>query len=153
MGRRPPGQQPLRRALEAIGIRLDAATSTEEALDHLHQNPVDVIISDMGRADDPHAGYTLLDKMWSDVGIDAAAFQPNYFFEDVSAERIEDASAVAKRYGMGVEVEFDERMLTDDVFRDRYITYLNGGVGLRLHEERVPCLLPGQRCGSSGGEQ
>ncbi|NYH92491.1 DUF4855 domain-containing protein [Actinopolymorpha rutila] len=66
--------------------------------------------------------------MWSDVGIDAAAFQPNYFFEDMSAERIEDASAIAKRYGMGVEVEFDERMLTDDVFRDRYITYLNGGV-------------------------
>ncbi|MGW0229200.1 DUF4855 domain-containing protein [Actinopolymorpha singaporensis] len=66
--------------------------------------------------------------MWSDVGIDAAAFQPNYFFEEMDPLRIDDASGIARRYGMGVEVEFDERMLTDDVFRNRYITYLNGGV-------------------------
>ncbi|WP_020578740.1 DUF4855 domain-containing protein [Actinopolymorpha alba] len=66
--------------------------------------------------------------LWSVVGIDAAAFQPNYFFEEMSAERIDDASSIAKRYGMGVELEFDERMLTDDVFRNRYIRYLNGGV-------------------------
>ncbi|GAA2756167.1 response regulator [Actinopolymorpha rutila] len=62
---RPDNNRYERQALEALGIRVDAATSTEEALDHLHQNPVDVVISDMGRSDDPHAGYTLLDKMRS----------------------------------------------------------------------------------------
>ncbi|MFY0758905.1 DUF4855 domain-containing protein [Metabacillus dongyingensis] len=66
--------------------------------------------------------------MWKDVGIDAAAFQPNYFFEEMSRTRIEDAANLAKQYGMGVEMEFDDRMLTDDVFRQRFIDYLNGGV-------------------------
>ncbi|WP_229106577.1 DUF4855 domain-containing protein [Paenibacillus sp. 1001270B_150601_E10] len=67
--------------------------------------------------------------MWEDVGIDAAAFQPNYFFEEMNVDRMEDASKTAKRYGMGVEVEFDSRLLTEpNVFRQRYIDYLDGGV-------------------------
>jgi hypothetical protein len=65
--------------------------------------------------------------MASEVGIDAAAFQPNYFFETMSAERLEDAAAIAQQYGMGVEVEFDERMLTDDVFRERFVECLDAG--------------------------
>ncbi|SMG42592.1 DUF4855 domain-containing protein [Paenibacillus aquistagni] len=67
--------------------------------------------------------------MWQDVGIDAAAFQPNYFFEEMSGDRIEDAAKTAKRYNMGVEIEFDSRLLTEpDIFRQRYIEYLDGGV-------------------------
>ncbi|HEY6739258.1 MAG TPA: DUF4855 domain-containing protein, partial [Actinopolymorphaceae bacterium] len=66
--------------------------------------------------------------IWSEVGIDAAAFQPNYFFESMDPTRIEDAADTAKRFGMGVEIEFDERMITDQEFRQRYIRYLNGGV-------------------------
>ncbi|MGB5972000.1 MAG: response regulator, partial [Nodosilinea sp.] len=52
-----------RRALEALGISLVAATSTDEALKHLSRKRFDVIISDMGRPPDPRAGYTLLDKL------------------------------------------------------------------------------------------
>lgn len=66
--------------------------------------------------------------MASEVGIDVAAFQPNYFFETMSGERLEDAANIARQYGMGVEVEFDERMLADDVFRGRFVEYLNAGV-------------------------
>lgn len=66
--------------------------------------------------------------LWQEVGIDAPAFQPNYFFEDMDAARIEDAAGIAKQYGMGIEVEFDERMLTDEVFRERFLAYLSGGV-------------------------
>ncbi|MFD0698057.1 DUF4855 domain-containing protein [Paenibacillus sp. GCM10027628] len=66
--------------------------------------------------------------MWKDVGFDAAAFQPNYFFEPLNVDRIEDAANIAKSYGMGVEMEFDDRMLTDKVFRDRFYDYLKGGV-------------------------
>lgn len=66
--------------------------------------------------------------MWKEVGIDAAAYQPNYFFEELSIDRLEDASNIAKQYGMGLELEFDDRMLTDGIFRERYIDYLNSGV-------------------------
>ncbi|WP_179013041.1 DUF4855 domain-containing protein [Paenibacillus sp. 79R4] len=66
--------------------------------------------------------------MWKDVGFDAVAFQPNYFFEPMDYDRLEDAANIAKRYGMTNEFEFDDRMLTDGVFRERYIDYLNSGV-------------------------
>ncbi|NRF96059.1 DUF4855 domain-containing protein [Paenibacillus frigoriresistens] len=66
--------------------------------------------------------------MWQDVGFDAAAFQPNYYFEQLNVDRMEDASTIAKSYGMGMEMEFDDRMLTDKVFRDRFYDYLKGGV-------------------------
>lgn len=73
--------------------------------------------------------------MWKEVGFDAAAFQPNYFFEEMDYSRLEDAANTAKRYGMSNELEFDDRMLTDNVFRERYIDYLNSGVetGLMLN--------------------
>lgn len=66
--------------------------------------------------------------MWKDVGMDAASYQPNYFFGGMDADRLEDAANNAKRYGMGNEVEFDDGMLTDAVLRERFIDYLNSGV-------------------------
>lgn len=66
--------------------------------------------------------------MWKEVGFDAVALQPNYFFGEMDSDRLEDASNLAKQYGMSNELEFDDRMLTDDVFRNRYIDYLNSGV-------------------------
>lgn len=70
--------------------------------------------------------------MWKEVGFDAVAFQPNYFFEEMDYDRLEDAANTAKRYGMSLELEFDDRMLTDGVFRERYIDYLNSGVDTGL---------------------
>ncbi|WP_260871335.1 DUF4855 domain-containing protein [Paenibacillus sp. Y412MC10] len=66
--------------------------------------------------------------MWKEVGFDAVALQPNYFFGGTDSDRLEDASNLAKQYGMSNELEFDDRMLTDDVFRNRYVEYLNSGV-------------------------
>ncbi|MCV4231244.1 DUF4855 domain-containing protein [Virgibacillus sp. LDC1] len=66
--------------------------------------------------------------MWKEVGFDAVALQPNYFFGEMDSDRLEDAANLAKQYGMSIELEFDDRMLTDGVFRDRYIEYLNSGV-------------------------
>ncbi|WP_246059557.1 DUF4855 domain-containing protein [Paenibacillus lautus] len=66
--------------------------------------------------------------MWKEVGFDAVALQPNYFFGEMDSDRLEDAANLAKQYGMSIELEFDDRMLTDSVFRDRYIEYLNSGV-------------------------
>lgn len=66
--------------------------------------------------------------MWKDVGFDVVALQPNYFFGAMDSDRLEDTANLAKQYGMSIEVEFDDRMLTDGVFRERYIEYLNSGV-------------------------
>ncbi len=66
--------------------------------------------------------------MWKDVGMDAAAYQPNYFFGGMDADRLDDATNNAKRYGMGNEIEFDDGMLTDPELRKRYIEYLDSGV-------------------------
>jgi CheY-like chemotaxis protein len=49
-----------RRAMEAYNIRVELARSTGEALAKLRNARFDAIISDMGRPQDPRAGYTLL---------------------------------------------------------------------------------------------
>ncbi|MGN7382608.1 DUF4855 domain-containing protein [Paenibacillus sp. SAFN-117] len=75
----------------------------------------------------PHS-YAYKMFMWKDVGFDAAALQPNYFFGGMDSDRLDDATNTAKRYGMGNEVEFDDGMLTDPVLRERFIEYLDSGV-------------------------
>ncbi|WP_231515152.1 DUF4855 domain-containing protein [Paenibacillus sp. UNC217MF] len=74
----------------------------------------------------PHS-LTYKSFIWKDAGFDAATYQPNYFFEDLSIDRLVDGIQTAKRYGMGVEVEFDNRMLTDNMFRNRFNDYMNAG--------------------------
>jgi CheY-like chemotaxis protein len=60
---RPNNNLHERGALEALGISIVLATSTDEALRKLKGQAFDAIISDMGRPPDPQAGYTLLDKL------------------------------------------------------------------------------------------
>ena len=59
----PENQAYERQALEALGIRVVMAPSTESALRLLKGQKVDVIISDMSRPPDERAGYTLLDTL------------------------------------------------------------------------------------------
>lgn len=66
---------------------------------------------------------------WEKLGFDAVAYQPNHFFDEPGDKsRVEDAAGLAKQYGVGVEMELDERMNSFPAFRDKYINYLNGGV-------------------------
>ena len=62
---RPDNNRFERQALEALGIRIDLSTSTEDALQKTRQRSYDLIISDMGRPPDARAGYTLLDRLRS----------------------------------------------------------------------------------------
>jgi hypothetical protein len=60
---------------------------------------------------------------WKELGFDVPYYQPNYFFnEDIPVSRIKEACLRAKRHGMNLEVEFDERALTG-----------RGNWGYRLH--------------------
>ena len=49
--------------MEALGIKMVLAKSTDEALDKMASQKFDAIISDMGRPPDARAGYTKLDKI------------------------------------------------------------------------------------------
>lgn len=60
---RPSNNRYERQALEALGIRVEIARSTDDALERVRQQHFDLIISDMGRPPDPRAGYTLLEKL------------------------------------------------------------------------------------------
>jgi CheY-like chemotaxis protein len=60
---RPANNRYERETLEALGIRVDISTSTEDALDRMKWRSYDLVISDMGRPPDQSAGYTLLDAL------------------------------------------------------------------------------------------
>lgn len=64
---RPTNNVRERQAFEALGIRVDLALNTKEALSLLAPPcPFDLVISDMGRPPDSSAGYTLLDALRKD---------------------------------------------------------------------------------------
>ncbi|MEW7987652.1 MAG: response regulator [Candidatus Thiodiazotropha sp.] len=52
-----------RQSLETLGMNFVTSKSTEDALAQLEIDKYDLIISDMGRPPDDHAGYTLLDQL------------------------------------------------------------------------------------------
>lgn len=56
------------RSMEAMGIRFDISTSTDDALERLRTRKYHAVISDMGRPPDDRAGYTLLESM-GELGI------------------------------------------------------------------------------------
>jgi CheY-like chemotaxis protein len=60
---RPSNNRFERQTLEALGIEIDTSISTEDAMKMIRRRSYDLIISDMGRPDDPQAGYTLLDEL------------------------------------------------------------------------------------------
>lgn len=52
-----------RQALEALGIHVTTSLTTEDALARLATGRYDLVVSDMGRPPDAHAGYTLLEAL------------------------------------------------------------------------------------------
>jgi CheY-like chemotaxis protein len=60
---RPDNNRYERQALEALGLRIELSTSTEDALEKIHSKKYRLIISDMGRPPDAQAGYTLLREL------------------------------------------------------------------------------------------
>jgi CheY-like chemotaxis protein len=50
-------------AFEAVGIKIERALSTQEALQLMQDHSYDAIISDMGRREGPREGYVLLDAI------------------------------------------------------------------------------------------
>ncbi len=64
---------------------------------------------------------------WRHLGFDVAYQQPNYFFHpEIPRSRLDEACTVAKKHGMGLELEFDLRLQSSpEKFRPRLPAYLN----------------------------
>jgi hypothetical protein len=64
---------------------------------------------------------------WRQLGFDVASQQPNHFMRpEIPDARLAEACAFAKRHGMGMEIEFDERVRTaPEKFRARLLAYLS----------------------------
>ena len=71
------------------------------------------------------------DFSWRQLGFDAAILQPNHFFYETEKSRIQDCAQLAKQYGMGIEIEFDEQINSDPEYFKKFINYLNGGVDFK----------------------
>ena len=68
-------------------------------------------------------------NQWAQFGFDSACLQPNYMFNATASEsRVYECAALAKMLGMCVEMEIDNRSLTQPEWRARYTAYLRGGV-------------------------
>ena len=64
-------------------------------------------------------------ERWHELGFDESWLQPNYFFNrDVPPSRLDSAAARAVQHGMGLEIEFDGRLLATPGFVDRLGPYL-----------------------------
>ena len=66
---------------------------------------------------------------WAQFGLDAACFQPNYAFHaDVLENRIDSATQMARNFGMCIEIEIDDKALTNETFFRKYMDYMKHGV-------------------------
>lgn len=61
-------------------------------------------------------------------GFDAVMMQPNYFWpKNLSTERLARTAAMARKYNLGVEIEFDANA-NNEFYRKRFYEYLDMGV-------------------------
>lgn len=61
---------------------------------------------------------------WKELGFDYAYEQPNYFFNtSIPYSRLNDACVFGRKYGLGMEMEFDYRVSQSD-FKSRFDDYI-----------------------------
>jgi len=65
---------------------------------------------------------------WKQNGFDTALMQPNYFFHNTTADRVDTIAKAAYDHGLGVELELSDDVLTSEAMRKKYYTYLDKGV-------------------------
>ncbi|MBC8559031.1 DUF4855 domain-containing protein [Fumia xinanensis] len=76
--------------------------------------------------------------LWADkAGFDAVALQPNHFFEEPTnatsagaggTTRVDNAAKLANYAQIGLEMEFDNRVMQSPLRYNQYLDYLNSGV-------------------------
>ncbi|NGQ96193.1 DUF4855 domain-containing protein [Brevibacillus sp. SYP-B805] len=93
----------------------------------------------------PYFGATGLSE-WKALGFDYAFIQPNFYNDkEIPVDRIETTLKVANQYGMGVEVEGDERMVRDMRYYQIYYNQLIAGHKLGIDKEKVHAYYYGSK--------
>lgn len=70
---------------------------------------------------------------WKTLGFTHAFLQPNYYAtQDPPEDRMGRAAEVAKRHGMGIELEFDNRVLTSRYYYDLFYKEMNQAARLEM---------------------
>lgn len=73
---------------------------------------------------------------WREYGFNYAYFQPNYFFKTQTPySRLSDACKFARKNGLSMEMEFDNRLLKDTSYLKRYDDYVNVFTEEKVWEE------------------
>lgn len=73
-------------------------------------------------------------ETWKDLGFTHAFLQPNYYAtQDPPEDRMDRAAEMAQRYGMGIELELDNRVLTSRYYYDLFYKELNRAVELGMN--------------------
>lgn len=68
-------------------------------------------------------------SVWNEFGFDIACMQPNLFWGESYAEgRVKKSCELSAKYGMGMEVEIDNRAFDSTEYYNRYLDYLEGGM-------------------------
>ncbi len=71
------------------------------------------------------AGYS----RWASFGFDVACYQPNYAFNGaILSNRLKEAAAMMRKFGMCTELEIDDAALSNDIFFQKYMDYLCYGI-------------------------
>ncbi len=66
---------------------------------------------------------------WAEYGFDAAVMQPNYVFTaEAPYSNVENCANLTALYGMGLEMELFEDVLSKELFFKKYMEYIAGGV-------------------------
>ncbi len=64
-------------------------------------------------------------KIWRELGFDTVCMQPNmYWMAQADKNRMSDCIKECNTYGMGVEMEMDQRALSNAEYYNRYLDYL-----------------------------
>ena len=87
---RPQNNVLERQAFEQLGIAVELALSTDEALDALQTDDFDLVVTDMGRPEGARAGYDLLTQI-QNLGLNVPVII--YSIDGASEEHVAEAKA------------------------------------------------------------
>lgn len=83
---------------------------------------------------------------WKQLGFDYAFVQPNYYGNNpIPIDRIEATLEVANKYGMGIEIEGDDRMVRDLKYFQTYYNQLIAAHKLGIDKEKIHAYYYGSK--------
>ncbi|SHI84434.1 F5/8 type C domain-containing protein [Geosporobacter subterraneus DSM 17957] len=85
-------------------------------------------------------------EKWQDYGFDYVILQPNFYAkEDPPKERMDNVAALARKHHLGVELEIDDKALTNRFYYDLFYQQLDAASELGLDEKTTKAYYMGAK--------